>query len=141
MRTKTKVILDEWIGRGIVLLLNILARILGLILRIDHSLKDKPSKIVVCKFLGMGSIIQATPLLQTLRKNFPQAEIIFVTSKVNRKLLESVGSIDTIFDVEDTDMGSLIASTFSVLKSLWQKNLIYILIWKPILSTARHLLQ
>ncbi len=122
MRTKTKVIIDEWVGRSIVILLNVLARILGPIMRIDHSLKNKPTRIVVCKFLGMGSIIQATPLLQTLRKNFPDAEITFLTSAVNRKLLESIGAIDKILDIEDTDIGSILSSTFSVLKTFWQKR-------------------
>ena len=119
MRTKTKIIIDEWLGKSIVFLLNILARLLGPILRIDHSLKKHPSRIIVCKFLGMGSIIQSTPLLQTLRKNFPTAEIIFVTSNTNRKLLESVGVIDKIYDVDDSSFGSILRSTFSVLRTLW----------------------
>ena len=119
MKTKTKVIIDEWLGKSIVFLLNILARILGPILRIDHSLKKPPSRIIVCKFLGMGSIIQSTPLLQTLRNNFPSSEIIFITSNVNRKLLESVGVIDKIYDVDDSSFGSILRSSFSVLRTLW----------------------
>jgi ADP-heptose:LPS heptosyltransferase len=122
MRTKTKVILDEWFGRGFVILLNVVARILGLILRIDHSLAKKPNRIVVCKFLGMGSIIQATPLLQTLRKNFPEAEIIFLTAASNRKLLESIGVIDKIYDIDDSDVSSVIRTSIIVLRSLWEKK-------------------
>ena len=122
MKTRTKVILDEWFGRSAVVLLNILARILGKILSIDHSLDKPPIRIVVCKFLGMGSIIQATPLLQTLRKNFPDSEIIFITSSSNRKLLESIDVIDKIFDVDDSSSGSIIRSTISVLRSLWEKK-------------------
>jgi ADP-heptose:LPS heptosyltransferase len=119
MRTRTKVILDEWIGRFVVLVLNVLARLFGAVLSIDHSLSKAPRRIVVCKFLGMGSIIQATPLLQTLRKNFPAAEIIFITSSSNRKLLESISVIDKIYDIDDSGAGSVVTSTFSVLKSLW----------------------
>src|SRR5436190_24188910 len=88
MKTSRKVIVDTLIGRPLVFLLNLAARLLGQILRPDHSLDRAPKNIVVCKFLGMGSIVQATPLLQTLKKNFPSAKIIFVTSKTNRKLLE-----------------------------------------------------
>src|SRR5258708_1026972 len=88
MKTNSKVIIDKVIGRPLVFLLNIAARVLGKILRPDHSLSQAPKKIVVCKFLGMGSIVQATPLLQTLKKNFPSSKIIFVTSKANKKLIE-----------------------------------------------------
>ena len=122
MRTQTKVQIDEWVGKGVVILLNILARMLGPILRIDHSLTKAPSRIIVCKFLGMGSIIQTTPLLQTLRKNFPNSEIIFITSNANRKLLESIGVIDKIFDVDDSSFSNIIRSTFSILRTLWQNK-------------------
>src|SRR5436190_380083 len=122
MRTRTKVILDEWFGRSVVVLLNILARILGRILSIDHSLKKAPERIVVCKLLGMGSIIQATPLLQTLRRNFPAAEIIFITATTNRRLLESVDVIDKVYDIDDTTAASILRSTYAVLRSLWQKK-------------------
>ena len=122
MKTRTKVILDDWFGRSAVFLLNIFARILGKILSIDHTLDKVPDRIVVCKFLGMGSIIQATPLLQTLRKNFPDSEIIFITSMSNRKLVESIDFIDKIFDIDDSSAGSIIRSTISVIRSLWLKK-------------------
>ena len=70
----------------------------------------------------MGSIIQATPLLQTLKKNFPEAEIIFITSNVNRKLLESIGVIDKIFDIQDHSFTSIIRTSYLVLRSLWEKK-------------------
>jgi ADP-heptose:LPS heptosyltransferase len=122
MKTKTKVLVDAWLGRAVVLLLNISARILGRIMSIDHSLAKPPRRIVVCKFLGMGSIIQATPLLQTLRNNFPEAEIIFITSSVNRKLLESIDVINKIYDIDDSSFSGIIGSSYAVLRSLWDKK-------------------
>lgn len=122
MKTKTKVILDEWIGKNIVLLLNLFARILGRILSINHSLEKAPRRIAVCKFLGMGSIIQATPLLQTLRNNFPDAELIFITSSGNAKLLESVDVVDRTLCINDSGVLNIIQSTFSVLSSLWKNK-------------------
>lgn len=122
MKTHTKVILDDWFGKLAVIILNFSARFLGAILSIDHSLEKTPKRIVVCKFLGMGSIIQATPLLQTLRQNFPSSEIIFITSEANRSLVESIKSVDKVLCIDDKNTFRVLNSTFSVLKSLWTKK-------------------
>lgn len=121
MKTRSKIILDEWFGKSAVLLLNICARILGKILSIDHSVRN-PKRIVVCKFLGMGSIIQATPLLQTLRNNFPDSEISFVTSKSNAKLIDSIKVVDHTLAIDDSSAIRIIGSTFSVLRRLWKRR-------------------
>jgi ADP-heptose:LPS heptosyltransferase len=122
MKTRTKIILDEWLGRAAVFLLNIIARVIGKIAHIDHSLNVPPKRIVVCKFLGMGSIIQATPLLQTLKKNFPAAEIIFLTSGANRILLEGVNVVDRIITIDDRKLFYVIRSTFDALLKLWKNK-------------------
>lgn len=123
MKTRSKVILDEWIGRLIVNVLNLFARILGKILGINHSFDKIPERIVVCKFLGMGSIIQATPLLQTLRQSFPNSQIYFVTSKLNEILLKKTLSVNDVWCVDDKNIFSVISSTIKVLNKLWKKKI------------------
>lgn len=100
--------------------LNILARILGFLLRIDHSL-DKPIKtIAVCKFVGLGSIIQATSLLQTLRKNYPDASIVFISNVSNRALLNHISVVDQVVTISDKGIVTLILSTTNLLFKLWK---------------------
>lgn len=120
INTRTKVLLDEWIGRIAVFGLNISARILGKFMRINHSLDMIPQRIVVCKFLGMGSIIQATPLLQSLRKSFPNAQLCFVTSKGNVTLLNSVHVVNEVIPVDDSSVTALLSSTWKALRKLWK---------------------
>lgn len=43
--------------------------------------KEKVKKILIIKIYGMGSIILASPVFQNLKKNFPEAEIWFLTKK------------------------------------------------------------
>ena len=101
MKTSQKIIIDKLIGTPLVYLINASARFLGFILGIDHSL-DKPFKtIVVSKYVGLGSIIQATPLLQTLRKNFPDSHIIFVTSASNKVLLDHIPEVNEVLTISD----------------------------------------
>lgn len=114
--------LDTLIGAPLILLLNVFARFLGFVLRIDHSLKKPVNTIVVCKFLGLGSIIQSTPLLQTLRKNYPGAKLIFVTSAGNRKLLQNLGIIDEVLTISDTSFFNLLKSSLQLVFNLWKRR-------------------
>ena len=102
---------DKVVGLPIVYFLNILARILGFFLRIDHSLTKSVKTIVVCKFVGMGSIVQSTPLLKTLRKKYPNTKIIFVTNKTNVSLFHFIDEVDDVFYVSDKGILSLISSS------------------------------
>jgi ADP-heptose:LPS heptosyltransferase len=95
---------------------------LGKILSIDHSFNQIPERIVVCKFLGMGSIIQATPLLQTLRLSFPRAQIFFVTSKANKELLEKTLCVNDVWCVDDKNIRSVLSSSWKLLRKLWKKK-------------------
>lgn len=122
MRTRTKIILDEWFARFVVVGLNICARILGQVLRIDHTFKKNPRRIVVCKFLGMGSIIQSTPLLQTLRKNYPDANITFLTSAGNETLLKMIPAVDEVLTINDKKISGVFLDTLRVLMNLWKKK-------------------
>lgn len=120
---KTKIFIDRILGIPAVYFLNIFARILGYILRIDHSLNKPVKNIVVCKFMGMGSIIQSTPMLQTLKKNYPECNLIFITSKANKEIIENIPVIDEAIYLDDDSFFTLITSTFLILLRLWRKKI------------------
>jgi ADP-heptose:LPS heptosyltransferase len=122
LNTRKKILIDKIAGSPLVFLLNIIARLLGQLLRIDHSLKKSPRRIVVCKFMGMGSIIQSLPLLSTLRNNFPQAKIIYVTTEKNRKLLEMLAVVNEIETVNDSGILPTLFSTLGFLFRQWSKR-------------------
>lgn len=123
VQTKTKVLLDAFIGRALVYVLNLAARLLGRILSIDHSLSRKPGSIIVCKYLGMGSIIQSTPLLQTLRDNFPESKLYYVTSSRNKAFLANVQFLDDVWTIDDSSFMRLSASTFKLLRRCWKEKI------------------
>ncbi len=118
MNTRTKIALDTLMGTFVAYPLNFLVKLVGKLTRFDHSLDIEMNKIVVCKYKGMGSIIQATPLLQTLRKRYPNAKIVFVSSEENRGILEKTGLVDEIFTVKDKGLFSLIGSSIKVVSKL-----------------------
>lgn len=118
MNLKTKLALDRFLGVVVGIPLNYLVRLMGKIMRFDHSLDREMKKIVVCKFKGMGSIIQATPLLKTLRNRYPTAEIIFVTSIENEKIVSKITCINDAYILNDRSFFKLIGSSFSLVRRL-----------------------
>jgi hypothetical protein len=65
MTFRRRILFDRLLAVPLAVLLNSLVRLLGQILRRNHSIEPATTReIVVCKLVGMGSILQATPLLR-----------------------------------------------------------------------------
>jgi len=90
------------VAKPIAYILNFFVRFLGKILFIDHNLNKEFKTIAICKFKGMGSIVQATPLINSLRKKYPNAQLIFVSTIANKKILETIKPIDKIILLNDS---------------------------------------
>jgi len=53
-----------------------------------------PSRVMVIKFWGMGSLILAAPLFYELKRQFPSSEIHLVTLEQNRDIVRLLGIAD-----------------------------------------------
>jgi len=102
MKTANTIWLDKIVIASLVRFINIFVILAGKILRIDHSLDKKFKTIAVCKYKGMGSILQSTPLLKTLRHHYPNAKIIFISAKANRQILKMIPEIDEVVSLDDS---------------------------------------
>ena len=112
MNTRLKFLIDRSLAMPLAWTANLAARAAAPIARRDHSIEPESIRtICVAKLLGMGSIIQATPLLHDLRKTFPNARIIFVTTAANRGLVERLAVIDEAVYVDDSAAPALMATT------------------------------
>jgi ADP-heptose:LPS heptosyltransferase len=119
MSTASKVALDRIVGIPSAWALNFAARSLGPIIKRSHSTApDTVRTIVVAKLLGMGSIIQATPLLRGLKRVYPNARIYFVTTAANRALVERLGCIDAGLYLDDRNPGQFAKDTLGALRLL-----------------------
>src|SRR5712664_308091 len=105
MTFRQRILLDRLVAAPVAVVCNGLARLAGWILRRDHSIDPrKTRRIVVSKLVGMGSIIQATPLLRALKQRFPQARLTFLTLEGNRGLVERLDGVDEIVCLDDRGM-------------------------------------
>ncbi len=56
-------------------------------------------KILITKYLGMGSILLATPMLRALRTKFPLARIVFLTFDSNARFTRQIPLIDEVISI------------------------------------------
>jgi len=123
MTSREKLMIDRVIGLPIVFVLNGLCRILGKVLRRDHSIQPaRVTTVVVAKFFGMGSIVQGMTLLRSLRDRFPNARILFITDQRNRSLIESLDCVDEGLYVDDRGPLRLAVSTGRILSELMRRK-------------------
>lgn len=121
MNTRTQIVLDQKIGGLLCYLLRFLVRLTGKVLGINHRLDRPFTRIVVCKFKGMGSIVQASALLNSLRINYPDAELYFLTTPANQGILSSFTrlNIKTLL-IDDRSLPALVTGTVRAVISLWR---------------------
>src|ERR1700756_4626246 len=97
MTHRQRILADRLLAGPIAFLFNAVARVLGALLRRDHSVgAENVRRIVIAKLIGMGSILQATPLLKALKRQYPHAILTFVTLRSNRELLTRLTWVDEI---------------------------------------------
>jgi len=74
--------------------------------------------IVIAKYLGMGSILQATPLIRSIRAAYPQSRLIFVTGNSCRRMVERIEYIDSIITVDDRSLFQVVRTSLRAIATL-----------------------
>jgi ADP-heptose:LPS heptosyltransferase len=86
--------------------------------RVDHPAPPAPAtvrEILVIKFLGLGSILQATPLFAALRRRYPEARLTLLTFKANLALGSLDIGVDAIETVDTSKLGRFVASNIGAI--------------------------
>ncbi len=123
MTHKGRILADRILAVPLAFLFNGAARLLGRLLRRDHSVQPQNVKvIVVAKLIGMGSILQCAPLLRALKQCYPNAKLIFVTMRANRELLLRLSSVDEILVLDDRSLLSMAGTTLRTIATLIRRR-------------------
>jgi heptosyltransferase-2 len=119
MNARTKVRVDRIVGGPLAWGLNFAARALGKLLHRNHSVASEDVRtIVIAKYVGMGSILEATPLIRTLKTGFPRARIIFVTGASCRSLAERLEHVDAIITIDDRSISRVVVGSLTAIVTL-----------------------
>ncbi len=128
MTHRARILADRLIAVPTAFLFNGIARLLGALMRRDHSITtSNVNRIVVAKLLGMGSILQATPLLKALRKQYPQSRLTFVTMRSNRALIDRLSCVDEVLALDDRNVFVMAVTTLRTIAALirWRADLYF----------------
>lgn len=120
MNKKQKQAIDRAVGYALSIFLRIPALILEKILRRDHTVPPRvpPKRIVVAKYLGIGSILQATPMLRGIKERYPDAQLTFLTLQSNKNLLSRYDFIDDVLCVDDASLLRVATTSFRAIVKL-----------------------
>lgn len=117
MKLSTKYFIDKLFGKPLLLGLNLAAFALGKLLRRNHELVGTRT-IIVCKLMGLGSIVQITPLLTALHEGFPGSRIVFLTRQQIREYCDRLNVIDETLVIDDSTLSSLATSLLGCLRRM-----------------------
>src|SRR6266481_1340688 len=119
MTHKGRIFADRIIAVPVAFLFNGIARLLGRLLRRDHSItSENVQVIIVAKLIGMGSILQSMPLLKALKRRYPDARLIFVTLRSNEQLLTRLSCVDQILTLDDRSLLAMGVTTLRTIATL-----------------------
>jgi ADP-heptose:LPS heptosyltransferase len=123
MTHRQRILADRLIAVPVAFLFNGIARLLGKWLRRDHSITtSNVNRIVVAKLIGMGSILQATPLLNALKQQYPNAIVTFVTMRPNRELVNRLACVDECLVLDDSSILAMVSSTAQTIAALVRRR-------------------
>jgi ADP-heptose:LPS heptosyltransferase len=125
MNKKQKIAIDRVFGLILSLALRLPALLLEKTLKRNHCMppSEAPKRIVVAKYLGIGSIIQASPMIRDLKKKYPHSFLIFLSLKANHQLLSRYKFIDHIICVDDTTIVRVLLTSLSATLELIFKRI------------------
>jgi ADP-heptose:LPS heptosyltransferase len=113
-------LIDYYVGIPVCFQLSLLARLKELLR--PTQLPTSLRRILVMKFLGMGSIILATPTLRALRARFPEARITFLTFASNRTICEMLDLADEVITLRTDNLWVFARDLLQVLRRLRQQR-------------------
>lgn len=84
---------------------------------------NKIKKILVIKFLGIGSIVLTVPALRALRDDFPEAEIYYLTFKNNKEVIDLLNLTSKNFYIDTHSISSFCITTIQTLFKLRKEKI------------------
>ncbi|MFA6316507.1 MAG: glycosyltransferase family 9 protein [Elusimicrobiota bacterium] len=111
--------LDRWLGTPLCLLLGMVDSLLG---RTRRTGRAEVRRILVIKFLGMGSMCQALAMLKLLRQQHPHARVSMLTFDSCVELAGLLGVFDEVRSVRSGSFTRFAWDSLTALFWAWAKG-------------------
>lgn len=78
----------------------------------------RPRKILIIKFSEMGSTVLAWPAFDELRRRIPDAELLFLTFRMNRTLFDALNPPGPVLDFDVSSPARMLVSALKTIRRL-----------------------
>ena len=118
MKLSTMRKIDDFVGIPLCIIMHYFAFLKGLLKKTNSNFEsdNPPKRILIMKFLGMGSIILSFPAIKRLKETYPSAKFVFLTFSQNREIIELLRVADDVLTIR---VSSFIAFSWDLIRVLW----------------------
>lgn len=117
--------IDYFIGGGLCLVLDVIERLRRILPR--RTSKPEPRTVLVTKYLGMGSILLATPAVRAIKERYPDCRLTLLTFEENRGFARKLPVFDDVITIRTSTFLNLALDTISVLLTIRKQRFDYLL--------------
>jgi len=111
--------LDKYLGYCLIAVLVPVTRLLGVLMRRNHQLRQPPKNILFIKLLGLGSLVVASDAIQVMRRQFPNARFILLTDTNIAQGIEPFHLFDDIWAVDTGSLSATISTSIQFITRSW----------------------
>ena len=122
MNLRLKLNIDHYVGGCLAWVLNVAARLVALVWRRDHTLRQAPRTVLFLKFTGLGSIARAAFLLEAVRARFPNCRVAFASFPGCAGLLRMYPQLDEVVIVRDGGLFKLGFDSLRLIFWAWRRR-------------------
>jgi ADP-heptose:LPS heptosyltransferase len=118
--------LDNYLGYCLIGLLLPVTRLLGIIMRRNHTVDQPPQHVLFIKLLGLGSLVVASDSIQAMRKKMPGTRFILLTDTNIAAGIEPFQIFDEIWTIDTSSLSITISTSLKYLIRSWQLKKLWV---------------
>ncbi len=119
-------IVDHWVGGPICIALVLFHRLTHPFYKTHLSVPFKdipPKKILLIKFIGIGSITLASSIISDIRNQYKETKVYFLTFKNNQEILSILSMADKVLIIDYKNPFVLIKSILQTIFFCWRERI------------------
>jgi ADP-heptose:LPS heptosyltransferase len=118
--------LDKYLGYCLIGMLLPVTRLLGIVMRRDHTLQQPPKHLLFIKLLGLGSLVVASGSIQAMRQKLPNTRFILLTDNNIASGIEPFQVFDEIWTIDTSSLSITISTSLKYIMRSWQLKKLWV---------------
>ena len=118
--------IDHWVGGPICIVLVLLYRLTHPFYKTHLHIPAKelpPKKILILKFIGIGSITLASSIINNIRNKYKDTKIYFLTFRENKEILDILSLADKVMIIDTRNPLVLVKTIAQSLLFCWKERI------------------